>query len=374
MSRTAILLLGLLALALLIFLCIRKHTPFIQEDILTRTSSVLAPVPTDWAKVAVDGRNVILTGVAPTQALKDKAGEMAKAVPGVVSVDNQISLANEISELNTDEPEPMPTPVPEVASPFKSLFAKTGQGIVLSGNVPDEEQRNTLVRLAKQKFGDANVTDNLTIASGAPVGWLDAAKVAVNNLAYFHDGTANLTDTQIDMTGHVLDAAAKTTIEGNLQKNLPGNFKSEFDLTVPKLAVEQIHPEPRMEKVSVNCADLFKKKLASLSIHFSTDSDDVMGTSRTVLNKVMEFTNQCPDTLIQVAGYTDSRGSSAYNMNLSKQRAQEVVNKLINKGLSASRLQAIGFGETRPLSENTTSSGQAKNRRVEFKYLQEKGE
>jgi OOP family OmpA-OmpF porin len=69
---------------------------------------------------------------------------------------------------------------------------------------------------------------------------------------------------------------------------------------------------------------------------------------------------------IRVEGHTDSRGSDSYNQNLSEERAASVRQYLIGRGVSASRIQSKGFGEQRPIEDNTTKAGRAANRRVEI--------
>lgn len=364
MSRTVILLLGLIALALLIFLCVRKHTPVIQEDIQTRTSSALSAAPTDWANVRVDGRHVTLMGAAPTETLRNKAAEMARSVPGVVSIDNQITVAKLMS---TPESQPGPT---IIEGPYKSLFIKTASGVVLSGFVPDEEHRKTLLQLAEGKFGAENVTDHLTIKSGAPKAWLQAATSALTNLGLFDKGTASLTDTQINLSGKVVDGDAKNTIETELQKLLPDNFKVAFDLMVPQRVIEEIHPIPAQATDS-SCAEQFIEKLTGQVIHFSTDSAGIGEQGQAIIDKILQFSAVCPNSIIEVAGHADARGSDAYNINLSKNRARAIVNTLIKRGMRADRLKVVGYGEAHPLSDNNTSKGQADNRRIEFSYLQE---
>jgi outer membrane protein OmpA-like peptidoglycan-associated protein len=71
-------------------------------------------------------------------------------------------------------------------------------------------------------------------------------------------------------------------------------------------------------------------------------------------------------TTVTVAGHADSRGSDSYNMDLSQRRAMSVSNYLASHGVEPARLKAIGYGETRPVGDNSTSSGQAMNRRVEI--------
>ncbi|MFO0749886.1 MAG: OmpA family protein, partial [Myxococcota bacterium] len=74
--------------------------------------------------------------------------------------------------------------------------------------------------------------------------------------------------------------------------------------------------------------------------------------------------------LVEVQGHTDSDGPDAYNLDLSQRRSAAVMNYLATKtGVEASRLQAKGYGETKPLESNKTPAGRAKNRRVQFFIL-----
>lgn len=75
------------------------------------------------------------------------------------------------------------------------------------------------------------------------------------------------------------------------------------------------------------------------------------------------------DVNIEVAGHTDSMGSDAYNMKLSRQRAEAVRNFLISRGVAADRLTAKGYGESQPVADNATEEGRFKNRRVELAPL-----
>lgn len=79
-------------------------------------------------------------------------------------------------------------------------------------------------------------------------------------------------------------------------------------------------------------------------------------------------------TLVQIEGYTDSRGGEAFNQQLSKERAESVRQALIARGVSPERLVAKGFGEARPLADNASAEGRAMNRRVEIRVLELNGE
>jgi outer membrane protein OmpA-like peptidoglycan-associated protein len=84
------------------------------------------------------------------------------------------------------------------------------------------------------------------------------------------------------------------------------------------------------------------------------------------LDEAVALMNKYPDMRVSVDGHTDSIGSHAYNQKLSERRAQSAVDYLTSKGIAASRLSAQGFGETRPVADNKTDVGRAKNRRVEL--------
>lgn len=69
---------------------------------------------------------------------------------------------------------------------------------------------------------------------------------------------------------------------------------------------------------------------------------------------------------IRVIGHTDSQGSAAFNQRLSEQRAQALKDYLIDQGIAADRIEAVGMGETQPVADNGSAEGRARNRRVEL--------
>lgn len=84
------------------------------------------------------------------------------------------------------------------------------------------------------------------------------------------------------------------------------------------------------------------------------------------LDKVVQKLKAHPKIQIEVVGHTDSKGTAAYNLKLSKERAQSVKRYLVEHGIDPSRITTKGQGETQPIAPNTTPEGRAKNRRVEI--------
>lgn len=107
-------------------------------------------------------------------------------------------------------------------------------------------------------------------------------------------------------------------------------------------------------------------KVASFdSVTFGYKSTSVSG-SQDDLNNAKAVINAHPRARFVVVGHTDSKGSEAFNQDLSERRAQAVMNWLVENGVDAGRLSAIGRGETAPVADNGTAEGRAKNRRVEL--------
>jgi OOP family OmpA-OmpF porin len=102
-------------------------------------------------------------------------------------------------------------------------------------------------------------------------------------------------------------------------------------------------------------------------VNFGFDSAEIDAASAGVLDVAAEQLNGCPNVAVRVDGYTDSIGTDAYNQGLSERRANNVMGHLVDRGVSATRLTATGYGETSPVASNDTEEGRALNRRVELK-------
>jgi outer membrane protein OmpA-like peptidoglycan-associated protein len=102
------------------------------------------------------------------------------------------------------------------------------------------------------------------------------------------------------------------------------------------------------------------------NVTFAFDSYQLNPQFNSVLDKVAGTLVEFDQTVIQIAGHTDSVGSHAYNMKLSEQRAQSVKNYLTSRGVPAQRLHTVGAGPDYPVADNSTEAGRAQNRRVEI--------
>jgi outer membrane protein OmpA-like peptidoglycan-associated protein len=101
-------------------------------------------------------------------------------------------------------------------------------------------------------------------------------------------------------------------------------------------------------------------------ITFATDQDSVKSQFYPVLNSVGLVLKKYNQTIVDVYGHTDSTGDDTYNYNLSQRRALAVANYLSSQGVDSRRFAVTGFGETRPIADNSSPAGRAQNRRVEI--------
>lgn len=102
------------------------------------------------------------------------------------------------------------------------------------------------------------------------------------------------------------------------------------------------------------------------TIQFATGSATLLPTSFTVLDDVHKVLVDAPSMELRIEGHTDNEGNETANYRLSKERAESVKVYLTSRGVESSRIEVVGYGETRPIDTNRTSSGRATNRRVEF--------
>jgi OmpA-OmpF porin, OOP family len=105
-------------------------------------------------------------------------------------------------------------------------------------------------------------------------------------------------------------------------------------------------------------------------VNFATDQDVILSESFPVLEEVSQVLKTHPELhLVLIEGHTDSRAGETYNLDLSKRRAASVRSYLEESGVAPERLCSQGFGQGRPVAENDTEEGMARNRRVEFTIL-----
>jgi outer membrane protein OmpA-like peptidoglycan-associated protein len=104
----------------------------------------------------------------------------------------------------------------------------------------------------------------------------------------------------------------------------------------------------------------------ALYINFDTGKSIIRDESKPIIDQIVQMMKSNPDLIIGVEGHTDNVGTPASNKTLSESRAKSVVSAIVAQGVTVDRLFPAGFGQDRPVADNNTEEGRAKNRRVEL--------
>lgn len=185
----------------------------IAADVSGRTAAHLKTLGYDWVKVAIDGRDVTLTGTAPTPESRATAVTGADSVFGVRVVADQTQLL-------------------PVATPYPLTIDKTAE-LRLTGTVPNDSGRAGLLAAAAATNPGIYVVDDLTAARGAPKAWADWTRFALERAAALATGKVTLSDSTLSIVGTPKDFAAYETLEAALARLPAGMTLGEKSLTVP---------------------------------------------------------------------------------------------------------------------------------------------
>jgi OOP family OmpA-OmpF porin len=137
--------------------------------------------------------------------------------------------------------------------------------------------------------------------------------------------------------------------------------------TTSKAGIAVIMPPPVVEAPKAPAAKLCQPTV--LDVNFDTNKADIKPEFNEELNKLGEFLKEFPNATGTIEGHTDNVGDKASNMKLSQRRADSIRNYIIkNFGIAPERIKAKGYGLTKPVADNKTKEGKAKNRRIEANF------
>ncbi len=147
----------------------------------------------------------------------------------------------------------------------------------------------------------------------------------------------------------------------NIWVSIPSASETEYELVL----VEQ-----QGMQQEVTASDMMKaldeKGFIALHINFDTGKAVIKPDSAPIIGQLYTLLNENPGLKVSIEGHTDNVGKSPENRKLSESRARAVRDALISKGIDKGRLSYSGFGQDRPVADNGTEEGRAKNRRVEI--------
>jgi OOP family OmpA-OmpF porin len=146
-----------------------------------------------------------------------------------------------------------------------------------------------------------------------------------------------------------------------------GNFGGTAN-EVEHFTLYVLEMEPMKQEIEAN--EMFetinKDGFIALYINFKTGKSDIKPESQSIVDQIVEMLRQNKELKISIEGHTDNVGDNNSNQTLSENRAKAVMNALIARGIEKSRLSYKGCGSSKPIADNATEEGKAKNRRVEI--------
>ena len=359
-------LIGAAAVAIMTLIMI----PIYERQVINNAKDDLRAAGIDPSTFNFDAsyRDLDITGILPAGVTEAQIRSGAANADGLRDLDVAFSSAPDApAEEEPDDAEDEPVEV--ATGPTDVMAVVTDSGVVLTGEVPDEEHREVLVAEAEARFGAANVTDELTVSGLEPAtsGAQDRVLQLGALLGGLPDGavgSAAITDSSFtsDWTvGSEADAdAINATVTSAKSAFADDNATTSITVDAPAVEEEITELQEEFDDLAVEIRE---------NVTFATNSDVLNDTATATLDKVVDLMTTYTQPVVEISGHTDAIGDDAFNLELSDQRAASVRQYLIDAGIDESRIESIGKGETDPFDTNDTPEGRANNRRVELVAL-----
>ncbi|MFL6709641.1 MAG: OmpA family protein [Massilia sp.] len=230
-----------------------------------------------------------------------------------------------------------------------------GAPIVVSGTVVDEAARAALLARLRQVFGAARVVDQLSVGSvSATPDWNERLSRLIRaNLKQVSHGQLKFEGDTASVRGDVASEALRQQIGAELSASAGAGVTINNGLRV--VATEQ---------------SVLDATLANRIIEFDSGKATLTDSGRAILDQMSVALLGLKDKKVEVIGHTDNAGSRAGNLALSQARAEAVRSYVAAKGVKPDNVAVSGEGPDRPVADNRTAEGRARNRRIEFKVVQ----
>lgn len=248
-----------------------------------------------------------------------------------------------------------------VESPYRLSIAAGPDALTLTGYAPSPEVRALFTDEAVIRFPSLETVNELRLAQGAPVGFEAAVIAGLQAISRLQSGQLELVDLTLAVSGVAPYEGAIDRIEAQLTAALPAGFTLETNLDATP---------PQSRVAALVCQELLDAELGAEGVKFNEGSTLVAPESEGRLDRLVAVLERCPESMVEIGGHTDSGGAAERNQALSQLRAESVMNYLIESGISADRLSAVGYGEANPIADNETEEGRARNRRIEFTIVE----
>jgi len=349
-------------LLLLCLLMIFSEQETIESDLKQRIMESMTAEGVDWVSVELDGRgrDVLLTGAAPSTESRDLVVEMVESVYGVRVVDSNISIK------------------PSLTSSELSIKQHDGK-VLLAGRLASQESIDTFVNTAKQAYGNDNVVNELILSAEVKTAkWLAASTGLLPTLVGMKTAHLKVSDHESQLAAEVKSHSERLVLVYQAKKLLGENLDVKVSVIesmasgmaqknaaqLPVVAV----PEDQLPGA---CQSKLDVAMHNKRILFASNTAELQASSNLLLDQIIAVLEQCNKVVsgnrLIIAGHTDSQGDDGYNLGLSQRRADAVKGYIVNAVTDVGLITSVGYGESQPVESNDTDQGRTQNRRIEFK-------
>ena len=322
--------------ALLLLPIILVQAPAIERTIAANAQAALtSQYPWAGAETFNRGREVLVTGIAPSQQSAELAVAAAASAAGVRKAEFVGKIAKSLNAAR-------------ITLEFED------KSVILGGVGDSQSTIDLLLASASGGYGNRNIVDRLRAdadtAQPTDLSWLFTATTTLKV-----GNSLEISENKLTIRGEVKTERQKLDLNNQLSSFFNGVVDNQLTIAVDLNAL---------------CIAKLNKLLTSAKINFEIGSTTIKPQSFALLDELVGTAGSCKNARFEVGGHTDSIGSQQFNLSLSQRRAQAVVDYFVSAGLNADNLTARGYGSSRPLADNNTGEGRAANRRIEFTAVQ----
>ncbi|THC42581.1 OmpA family protein [Massilia sp. Mn16-1_5] len=227
--------------------------------------------------------------------------------------------------------------------------------IVVAGTVADEASKAALLGRLRAVYGAERVVDQLAVGTvSTPANWNEyVGRLIGPNLKMISRGQLKVDGNTVSLRGDVANEGQRQQIAGDIAASLNPTYTVNNGLRVA--ASEQ---------------SVLDAALANRIIEFESGKAALTPSGMAILDQMSEALRKLNGIKVEVIGHTDNAGSRAGNLSLSQARAEAVKTYVAARGIQADSISVSGEGPDRPVADNRTPDGRARNRRIEFKVAQ----
>nr|WP_296944961.1 OmpA family protein [uncultured Massilia sp.] len=227
--------------------------------------------------------------------------------------------------------------------------------MVVSGTVGDDAAKAALLARLRALYGAARVVDQLAVGRvTTPPDWNEhVARLIGPSLKLVSRGQLQVDGTSVSLRGDVASEAQRQQVASELALGLDAGYTVNNGLRVA--ASEQ---------------GMLDSVLADRIIEFESGKATLADSGKLILDQMSDVLLRLKDKKVEVIGHTDNAGSRAGNLSLSQARAEAVKAYVAARGVAPDMIAVSGEGPDRPVADNRTPEGRARNRRIEFKVVQ----